>query len=204
MAAIPRVFANMSTSDKKPKLTEEEIDALVIADADDPTAWGDPIVVPASRSPRPAWMTQSKPARDARYDRAVHGQPERSLDRLLAGMSPDLHEGVYVFCLIASDAPVPAGAIGMFMEAEGKTVILRGEDAALDLTPVFRAAWITLTIHSDMEAVGFMAALSTALANAGISCNVVSAAYHDHLFVPYDDRDRAMATLRELQRRGNV
>jgi len=139
-----------------------------------------------------------------RYDPTVHSQPERSLDRLLRGMSPELHPGEHVFCLVASDAPIPANAIGMFLEQEAKTVILRAEEAAaLELTPMFRAAWITLTIHSDMAAVGFMAALSTALAKAGISCNVVSAAYHDHLFVPYDDRERAMETLRELQRQGN-
>jgi len=47
---------------KKRKLTDDEIDALVIAEADDDSAWGDPIVVRASKSPRPAWMTQSKTA----------------------------------------------------------------------------------------------------------------------------------------------
>jgi hypothetical protein len=50
----------MTKSEKKRKLSEDEIDALVIADADDPSAWGDPIVVPASSSPRPAWMAQAK------------------------------------------------------------------------------------------------------------------------------------------------
>jgi hypothetical protein len=50
----------MKKSEKKRKLSEDEIDALVIADVDDPSAWGDPIVVPASSSPRPAWMAQTK------------------------------------------------------------------------------------------------------------------------------------------------
>jgi hypothetical protein len=53
-------MAHMRKPEKKRKLTEDEIDALVIAEADDPSAWGDPIVVPASTSPRPAWMVQAK------------------------------------------------------------------------------------------------------------------------------------------------
>jgi hypothetical protein len=50
----------MKKNEKKRKLTDEEIDALVIAEADDPSAWGDPIVVPPSKSARPAWMAQAK------------------------------------------------------------------------------------------------------------------------------------------------
>jgi hypothetical protein len=45
---------------KRRNLTDEEIDALVIAEADDPTAWGEPIYVPPSKSPRPAWMARTK------------------------------------------------------------------------------------------------------------------------------------------------
>jgi hypothetical protein len=127
-------------------------------------------------------------------------QPESSLERLLAGMNPLLHEGEYVFCTVPPDAPLPAGVVGTFLEAEGKTLILPRADAeSLGLTPLFHAAWITLTIHSDLAAVGFMAAISAALGRAQVSCNVVSAAYHDHLFVPYADRDRALDVLRDLQ-----
>ena len=50
----------MKRTEKKRKLTEEEIDALVVAEADDPSAWGDPIIVPPSKSQRPAWMAQAK------------------------------------------------------------------------------------------------------------------------------------------------
>lgn len=48
----------MRKTPKKRKLSDEEIDALVIAEADDPTAWGEPIYVSRSKSPRPAWMAQ--------------------------------------------------------------------------------------------------------------------------------------------------
>jgi hypothetical protein len=50
----------MKKAEKKRKLTDDEIDALVIAEADDPTAWGEPIYVPPSTSPRPSWIAQAK------------------------------------------------------------------------------------------------------------------------------------------------
>lgn len=50
----------MKKNSTKRKLTDDEIDALVIAEADDPSAWGEPIYVPPSKSPRPAWMAQAK------------------------------------------------------------------------------------------------------------------------------------------------
>ena len=65
---------------------------------------------------------------------------------------------------------------------------------------LFRAAWITLTVHSDLEAVGLTAAFARALGEAGISCNVMAAAYHDHIFVPFDDGPRAFDALVALQR----
>ena len=58
--------------------------------------------------------------------------------------------------------------------------------------------WITLDVHSSLEAVGLTAAVSAALAEENISCNVVAAYYHDHLFVPVADAERAMETLMRL------
>ena len=122
--------------------------------------------------------------------------PERDLGRLLAGMKPRLHDGEWVFC-----AAQAAGAIGTFRETEGPTAIIPREEAdALSLSYSLVAAWITLEVESDLEAVGFVAAISTALATAGISCNVVSALHHDHLFVPFSLRNEAMKVLDELSR----
>jgi hypothetical protein len=53
-------MARMTKQDKKRKLTDDEMDALVIADADDESAWGEPILVRSSRSRRPAWVAQAK------------------------------------------------------------------------------------------------------------------------------------------------
>ena len=126
---------------------------------------------------------------------------ERSLDHLLRGMNPVLHGGQYVFCALPPGAPVPSAAIAVFREEEATTIVIAREDAeGHRLDVVYAAAWITLTIHSDLDAVGFLAAIATILAEERISCNVISALYHDHLFVPYADGERAIEALRKLQR----
>ena len=65
----------------------------------------------------------------------------------------------------------------------------------------FVASWITLTIHSALNAVGLTAAVSTALTKHNISCNVVAAYYHDHIFVSIKDTEKAMEVLGEFSRK---
>ncbi len=86
-----------------------------------------------------------------------------------------------------------------FREEEGITIIIRKEMAdSLSLAYSFVAAWITLTVHSSLSAVGLTASFSKALAEKGISCNVVAAFYHDHIFVDKKDAEMAMKVLAEL------
>jgi uncharacterized protein len=68
----------------------------------------------------------------------------------------------------------------------------------LQLSYSFVAAWITLTVHSSLEAVGLTATFSKALAENNISCNVVAAYYHDHIFVDAKDAAKAMKILHIL------
>jgi uncharacterized damage-inducible protein DinB len=127
--------------------------------------------------------------------------PNRDLATLLRTLQPVLHPATYAFCVVSDDGNIAALApLGTFREAEGLTVIVE-ESVALahGLPPLFRAAWITLTVSSDLAAVGLTAAVSRVLADAGISCNVVAAAHHDHLFVPVERGADAMAVLRALQ-----
>lgn len=125
----------------------------------------------------------------------------RDLDVLLASLHAERQPGAYAFCVLPPGvSPASVDAIGLFREREGVTAILRAETAAaMGLTVVFRAAWITLTVHSDLEAVGLTAAVAAALAAEDVSCNVVAAVHHDHLFVPIDRADAAMAALDRLQ-----
>ncbi len=91
--------------------------------------------------------------------------------------------------------------IATFLEPEGVSLIVDESVAAAHrLTPLFRSAWITLTVNSDLQAVGLTAAVSKALADEGISCNVVAAVNHDHLFVHVERAEDALAALRALQR----
>ncbi|HEX8328589.1 MAG TPA: ACT domain-containing protein [Hymenobacter sp.] len=123
---------------------------------------------------------------------------ETNLARLLATMQPELQAGEYVFCTAGPDAAV-SGALGWFREAEGVSVILpRTEADAQGFTYSYVAAWLTLTVQSSLEAVGLTAAVATALAREGISCNVVAAYYHDHLFVASADAERALRALHKL------
>lgn len=125
---------------------------------------------------------------------------ETDLDILIREMKPTLNSGRYVFCTLAEkEVPTNLNPLGRFREQEGVTLILPQEQAdELGLPYSFVSAWITLTVHSALDAVGLTAAVSQALAHAGISCNIVAAYYHDHLFVPFDEAERAIAILRNL------
>jgi hypothetical protein len=125
---------------------------------------------------------------------------EKDLKELLKIMSPKLNEGDYVFCTVSTlDNIDPKEIVSLFKENEGWTVILNKVLAnKLDLSYSYIAAWITLTIHSSLEAVGLTAAFATALGKEGISCNVVAAYYHDHIFVAKRDAERAIYTLKAL------
>ncbi|MFH5880364.1 N-acetyltransferase [Arthrobacter sp. NA-172] len=129
---------------------------------------------------------------------------ESDLATLLKSMHPLLRDGDYVYALWAHGKPLEGNIEAAVREAEGLTVVLRREEAdRLGLSYDFVAAWITLQIHSALEAVGLTAAVSSALTAAGISCNVLAGFHHDHLLVPSAGRRRAMEVL-ELLGRGVV
>ena len=131
--------------------------------------------------------------------------PVTDLAELLQTMQPTLNEGVYVFASVSPNTDTRSlEPLATFREAEGLTLIVEEERARKAGLPVlFRAAWITLTVHSDLQAVGLTAAVATALAQAHISCNVVAAAFHDHLFVPVESGGEALPALPRLQRRSS-
>jgi hypothetical protein len=126
---------------------------------------------------------------------------ETNLETLLKSMTPTLHAGEYVFCSLETipETIAPDEIILFFREAEGITLVVNRLVAdRLKLDYSFVAAWITLTVHSSLEAVGLTAAFSAALAGEGISCNVVAGFYHDHLFVKYTDAHKAIEVLNKM------
>ena len=126
----------------------------------------------------------------------VEGQ---ELTGLLAGLRPELAPEPFVYAL----GPAPAGTLvfATVVEDEGVTVVLTRDEAdAAALRAEWTAARITLRVSSELSAVGLTAAVSARLAAAGISCNVVAGLSHDHLFVPWDHRDRALTELQQLAR----
>ncbi|MDG4885187.1 ACT domain-containing protein [Mesorhizobium sp. WSM4884] len=126
---------------------------------------------------------------------------ETDLQRLLASMTPQLLPDVHVFVTLPPGVAMPDGLdpVMSFREREGLTLIVT-EDKAKSAGPAgtFRCRMITLNIHSSLEAVGFLAAITTRLAAAGMGVNPVSAFYHDHLFVPAERAEEALAILRQL------
>jgi len=129
-------------------------------------------------------------------------EPVSDLAELLRALRPVLNDGSYVFAVLPRDADSGAlEPLATFREAEGVTVVLEEERARLaGLRVLFRAAWITLTVHSDLQAVGLTAAVAGALTRANISCNIIAAAHHDHVFVPSESARAAIEALRALQR----
>ena len=122
---------------------------------------------------------------------------EKDLERLLKTLKPVHNAGDYVFCVVDDVACFDQNEIiSFFKEPEGYTVIVAKQVADKHkLSYDFIAAWITLTVHSSLQAVGLTAAFSTALSKAGISCNVVAAFYHDHIFVAKKDVEKAIEIL---------
>ena len=126
---------------------------------------------------------------------------EGNLKTLLQNMKPEMHEGVFVFCSISEDKEIPATLrpVHIFREREGTAFIIQREEAeAAGLPYQFASRLITLTVHSSLEAVGFLAAITGRLADAGISVNPVSAFYHDHLFVPEPRAEEALHLLQNM------
>lgn len=128
--------------------------------------------------------------------------PISDLARLLQTIEPVQNPGVYAFTTLPAGSAIdPEIVVAYIREAQGCSAVIVEETAIrMGLPVLFRAAWLTLTVDSDLQAIGLTAAFSAVLANAGISCNVIAGARHDHIFVRYEKAAAAMAALRELQR----
>ena len=118
-------------------------------------------------------------------------------------MNPILNIGEYVFITITDYNNVSrSDTLFEFKEEEGTTVILTKEKAdELNLSYHYIASWITLKVHSSLDAVGLTAAFSTELTKHNISCNVVAGYYHDHIFLDKKDANKAITALKNLSKK---
>lgn len=126
---------------------------------------------------------------------------ETDLQKILQTLEPKLNEGFYVFCTIKDHNKIDGEFIFTFKEEEGLTVVLKKENAdKINLKYESEYSWITLTVHSSLDAVGLTASFSKALANNNISCNVVSGYYHDHIFINKNKTTEAMLILKNINK----
>lgn len=126
---------------------------------------------------------------------------ELSLSTLLASMEPTLHPETFVFVTLTHDFSLPPGIYiqMLFQESEGPTIITTMESARKHgLTFTFPSRMITLSVHSSLEAVGFMAAITARLAKENIGVNPVSGYHHDHLFVPLQTGENCLRMLKTM------
>ncbi|MFN7150200.1 MAG: ACT domain-containing protein [Microthrixaceae bacterium] len=124
---------------------------------------------------------------------------ETDLATMLATLRIERREPAVTVVHLPSPVELGDGVLALVSEAEGTTAVVSIAEAERRGWPVeFRAAWLTVSVHSSLEAVGLTAALATALAERGIACNVLAGYFHDHLLVPLDRADAAVECLESL------
>ncbi len=123
---------------------------------------------------------------------------ETDLDFLIKNMQPILEDEDLVFCSLSPAQAEEYFVLcqGYYVEREGITVIIGKHLADLnDLAYDLLFKRITLNVHSSLTAVGFLARITEVLAAQGFSMNVVSAYYHDHLYIQSVQAQAALETL---------
>jgi len=137
------------------------------------------------------------------------------LSKLIRSMSPSLDAETYVFAHIPTNHEEPDAtgkaaewlaeaavtqAQMLFREREACTVIISqtlADGLGLDFT--FPCKKVTLDVHSSLDAVGFLAAVTTRLAERlRVGVNPVSGYFHDHLFVPLGKEELVMEELKAM------
>ena len=124
---------------------------------------------------------------------------ETDLSSMLATLTVDRRPGLY--CYIPMVEELASEAEAMITEPEGRCLVVSVAAAAGNgFQPDFVAAWLTLRVHSSLEAVGLTAAVSHALTEVNIPCNVIAGLHHDHLLVPSDSAEAATVAIETIGR----
>ena len=127
---------------------------------------------------------------------------EMDLETILNTLSPVLLGPTYVYCSLAQStygALAELEPLASVREPEGLTLIVKAEDAEraqLECLGMFRC--IRLEVHSSLESVGLTARVSAALAEHGVSANMLAGAHHDHILVPHAMANKALKIIERL------
>ena len=131
--------------------------------------------------------------------------PESDLAKLLSTLRVHKRDGVWRYETIRTDEASWAELVNLravrtiamlFQETEGLTVITAADQ---DTPHHNRWVWLELSVYSDLQAVGFLARVSAALADADVPCNAVAAFHHDHIFVPEEKAQAAISAIEGLR-----
>lgn len=130
-----------------------------------------------------------------------HGKTD--LKDIIQKLNPIKNPGTYIYTKKNnSSAMIPfEDIIFYFRENEGSTLILdksKADEQKLSYHQLF--AWITLDVHTSLNAIGLTALISDALSRNKIPCNIVAAYTHDHLFVPEDLSEKTLRILNDLSK----
>ena len=144
-----------------------------------------------------------------RYLYTMPAEGGTDLKELVRSMSPSLDTQIYVFGHIPAKSDsdfqnVLKLFVGLplqmlFRENEGWTVVVADKVAKeIQLRSIFPCKKITLNVHSSLDAVGFMAAITARLTELSIGVNPVSGYFHDHLFIPAGKEEEVLEALKKM------
>jgi hypothetical protein len=116
---------------------------------------------------------------------------------MLRTLAVERRPGVFAFVMVKVPTQgLLAAAHAMVEEGEMTTLVVPVDAAERAGLPVAtEMAWLSLKVHSSLEAVGLTAAFAAMLGNVNIPCNVLAGYYHDHILVPVDRADDAITAL---------
>ncbi len=124
---------------------------------------------------------------------------------MISAMNPVAEDGRFVFVSTADtaiEAKLAPTALSIFRESEGTSLIVPIDDARRVGVVVSQPMkCITLNVYSSLEGFGLTAAVSNALAEHGMPCNIIAAFHHDYIFLPEALCDRAVEVLQKLQKK---
>lgn len=107
----------------------------------------------------------------------------------------------YGFASIPDDSVISRDKVLATFQENGRLAVIAPKEY-LDSKEIENEgpyAKLTIDVHTSLELVGLTAVMATKLAKNGISANVVAAFYHDHVFVQYNLRQRAIELLESMK-----